>query len=164
MDRMIQGRAASPDRRTRGFLPPDAPLAMPPQRLRGAEAAHALRANSAQALPARPRGLALRRVVVFGATIAATAAAGYEMFMVFEVGGLTVLEGIVLALFVVLFAWISLSCVSACAGFVLELLGPATRCCCRLTTRNRVASWRACRRSTSRSSQAARESSSISSC
>jgi membrane glycosyltransferase len=125
MDRMIQERAALPDRRTRGFLPPDAPLAMPPQRLRGAEAAHALRANSAQALPARPRGLALRRVVVFGATIAATAAAGYEMFMVFEVGGLTVLEGIVLALFVVLFAWISLSCISACAGFVLELLGPA---------------------------------------
>ncbi|HEY1544617.1 MAG TPA: glucans biosynthesis glucosyltransferase MdoH [Xanthobacteraceae bacterium] len=122
---MIQGRAASPDRRTRRFLPPDAPLAMPPQPLRGEEAGHARRADSAQPVPARPHGLALRRVFVVGATIAATAAAGYEMFMVFEVGGLTVLEGIVLALFVVLFAWISLSCVSACAGFVLELLGPA---------------------------------------
>jgi len=124
MDRVIQARAAPPDGRGRRFLPPEAPLAMPPQPLRGA-AAHARRDNPSRPAPTRPRGLALRRALVFGATVAATVAAGFQMYKVFDVGGLTVLESIVLALFVVLFAWISLSCVSACVGFVLELLGPA---------------------------------------
>jgi membrane glycosyltransferase len=123
MDRMSQARAASP--RARRFLPPEAPLAMPPQRLRREGAAQPDGDHPLRPAPARPRGLGLRRAIVFGATLAATAAAGFEMYKVFEVGGLTVLEGIVLALFVVLFAWIALSCVSACAGFVLELLGPA---------------------------------------
>lgn len=120
MDRMSEARITPPDRLPRRFLPPEAPLAMPPQALRGAQ-----RDRSVRPHPARPRGLGLRRLLVFGATIAGTAAAGFEMYKVFEVGGLTVLEAIVLALFIVLFAWIALSFVSACAGFVLELLGPA---------------------------------------
>jgi membrane glycosyltransferase len=125
MDRVNQARAAPPDGGTRRFLPPEAPLAMPPQPLRGDGAARLRREDVFRLAPAGPRGLALRRVLVFGATVAATAAAGFAMYQVFEVGGLTVLEYIVLVLFVALFAWISLSCVSAFAGFVLELLGPA---------------------------------------
>jgi len=123
MDRVNQARAAPP--RARRFLPAEAALAMPLQSLRREGAAQPCADSSARSAPPRPRGLALRRALVFGATVAATAAAGFQMYKVFDVGGLTVLEGIVLALFVVLFAWISLSCVSACAGFALELLGPA---------------------------------------
>jgi membrane glycosyltransferase len=125
MDRVNQARAAPPQARPRRFLPLEAPLAMPPQPLRGKEAVHLHGDNSVRPAPSRPRGLALRRAFVFGASVAATAAAGFEMYKVFEVGRLTVLEVTVLALFVVLFGWIALSCVSACAGFVLELLGPA---------------------------------------
>jgi membrane glycosyltransferase len=110
------------DGSARRFLPAESPLAMPTQPLRG-EAAHLGGDDSSRLLPVRPRGLAWRRAFVFGATAAATVAAAFEMYKVFEVGGLTVLEGVVLVIFVALFAWISLSCVSACIGFVLELLG-----------------------------------------
>ncbi|HLH90304.1 MAG TPA: glucans biosynthesis glucosyltransferase MdoH [Xanthobacteraceae bacterium] len=123
MDRLNQVRAAPA--RARRFLPSEAPLAIPPQTLRQDGAASSCRDNSIRPALRRPRGLALRRAFVFGTTAAATVAAGFEMYKVFEVGGITVLEGVVLALFVVLFAWISLSCVSAGAGFVLELIGPA---------------------------------------
>jgi len=117
MDRMSEARIAPTE--PRRFLPPEAPLAMPAQALRATER------DPARPRPARPRWLAVRRAFVFGAAIAGTAAAGYQMYKVFEVGGLTVLETVVLALFVILFAWIALSFASACAGFVLELIGPA---------------------------------------
>ena len=43
-----------------------------------------------------------------------------------QVGGITILEAIVLALFVLLFAWIAFSFMSALAGFVVLLFAGAT--------------------------------------
>jgi membrane glycosyltransferase len=124
----VRQRQAAARRETPVFrhLPAAAPLAMPVQRLRGAEAAeHDQPARAEDAAPlGRPRLLGLRRLLVFAATIAMTALGGAEMYLVLSVGGLTVLEGIVLGLFVLLFAWIGLSFVSSLAGFVLELAGP----------------------------------------
>lgn len=63
-----------------------------------------------------PRTILLRRGLVFGSTAALTVGAAYEMYQVLQVGSLTVLEAVVLALFVLLFAWIALSFVSVLAG------------------------------------------------
>ncbi|MFZ1896208.1 MAG: glucans biosynthesis glucosyltransferase MdoH, partial [Rhodoplanes sp.] len=67
-----------------------------------------------------------RRVVIIGAAAAMTIAAAYEMYLVLVVGGLTLAEHVVLALFVVLFAWLAFSTASAFAGFV-ALLGSGVR-------------------------------------
>ena len=96
-------------------LPPEHPLLMPAQSLR--QSARAARLN------AGPRWIALRRLLVFGAAIAMTMGAAYEMYLVLEVGGLTIPEGLVLALFVLLFAWIALSFVTTLAGFVMTIAG-----------------------------------------
>jgi len=45
----------------------------------------------------------------------------YEMYEVLKVGGITILEAMVLALFVLLFAWIAFSFMSTLAGFVVLL-------------------------------------------
>jgi membrane glycosyltransferase len=63
----------------------------------------------------------LRRVFIFAGTAALTAAGCYEMYKVLQVGGITVLEAIILALFVLLFAWIAFSFMSALAGFFVLL-------------------------------------------
>lgn len=68
-----------------------------------------------------PMPTAVRRIPIFGGTLALTAAGCYEMYQVLKVGGVTTLEGGVLVLFVVLFAWISLSFTSAVAGFFVLL-------------------------------------------
>ena len=62
-----------------------------------------------------------RRAFVLTGTAILTAAGCYEMYRVLQVGGVTVLEAIILALFVLLFAWIAFSFMSALAGF---------SCCC----------------------------------
>ncbi|MGK3911019.1 hypothetical protein, partial [Enterococcus faecium] len=64
----------------------------------------------------------LRRIYIFVGTAAMTLAGGYEMYEVLQVGGVTILEGLVLGLFVLLFAWIAFSFVSALAGFAVLLL------------------------------------------
>src|SRR5262249_33104431 len=117
---------AAPRREAPAFrvLPQEAPLAMPVQALHGADAGTSGGADLVGAAAERTGGLVLRRVFIFGATIAMTGLAAYEMYQVLEVGGLTVLEAIVLGLFVILFAWICFSFVSFIAGFVLELAGP----------------------------------------
>ena len=50
-----------------------------------------------------------------------TMAGCYEMYEVVQVGGVTFLEWMVLGLFVLLFAWISLSFMSTLAGFAVLL-------------------------------------------
>ena len=50
-----------------------------------------------------------------------TIAGCYEMYEVLRVGGVTILESIILALFVLLFAWIAFSFTSAIAGFFVLL-------------------------------------------
>src|SRR5258708_13547303 len=77
--------------------------------------------------PARiETALALRRLFVFVGTALLTAAGGYEMYDVLEVGGVTVLEGLLLAFFLLLLAWIPFSFISALAG-----------CCVLFTRRQR---------------------------
>lgn len=65
-----------------------------------------------------PRAVLVRRALVFGVTAALSIGGAYEMYQVLQVGGLTVLEAVILAVFVLLFAWIALSFVSAIAGLV----------------------------------------------
>ena len=50
-----------------------------------------------------------------------TAAGGYEMYNVLKVGGVTILEAMLLGFFLVLLAWIAFSFISAVAGFVVLL-------------------------------------------
>jgi membrane glycosyltransferase len=102
------------DGRQNEFLPPEMTLAMTAQPLRHFE---------------RQRGVAdfglksitLRRAVIFFGTAAMTLAGCYEMYEVLQVGGITILEAMVLVLFVLLFAWIAFSFMSALAGFVVLL-------------------------------------------
>src|SRR5262245_53587910 len=95
---------------TYGFLPSEAPLAMPVQSLDDT-------GPRAQRIGAAPsvRG---RRAFVFGAALIMSVIAAYEMYLVLAVGGLTTLEAVILVLFVILFAWIALSFASTLGGLV----------------------------------------------
>lgn len=63
-----------------------------------------------------------RRAYLLAGTVFLTLAGCYEMYEVLQVGGVTILEAIILALFVLLFAWIAFSFMSAIAGFFVLLL------------------------------------------
>jgi membrane glycosyltransferase len=96
------------------FLPPESPLPMATQPLREFVRGKA----DAKVGPAsRP----LRRVVILAGTAAMTLAGCHEMYEVLKVGGVTILEWMVLVLFVLLFAWIAFSFMSAIAGFAVLL-------------------------------------------
>lgn len=97
-------------------LPPECPLPMPEQSLWDQREQPPRPATA-------PPGVPLRRFLVFAATIAMTMAAAYEMYQVLQVGGLTLLEAVILVLFVTLFAWIALSFVSTLVGFAVSLFG-----------------------------------------
>jgi membrane glycosyltransferase len=106
-------------RRFEGFaaLPPERPLAMPEQSLWQ-------RCRRAGSPGTAGRTVPLRRLLVLAAAIGATLAAAYQMYEVLQIGGLTLPEMAVLGLFVVLFAWIALSCVSTIIGLLAVLAGP----------------------------------------
>ncbi len=108
--------AISPEAEPVAFLPADAPLAMPVQDLR-------VHGKSAPPVAVRPAALAFRRALVFFGTAAMTAAGADQMYKVLAVTTLTALEAVVLVLFVVLFAWVAFSFISALIGFVLTLFG-----------------------------------------
>ncbi len=96
-------------------MPPPSPLAMDAQPL--------------DRSPASDRRVTVgarrwRRLPVIGGAIALTAFAAREMYRVLEVGGLTVLECLILGLYVALFAWIALAATSAVAGFVSLMREP----------------------------------------
>jgi len=91
-------------------LPPEAPIGMPVQSLWSPP-------RRAPAPSTSPRRIRLRRAYVLGGTMALATAAAIEMYDVLAVGGVTILEAMVLALFVALHAWISFAFVSALAGF-----------------------------------------------
>ncbi|AKC86490.1 glucans biosynthesis glucosyltransferase MdoH [Pseudoxanthomonas suwonensis] len=108
--------AAAPAATGPSWLPAaESPLPMPGQSLREGRLAPARPATS-------PSGIGGRRLLVVGGTAALTALATMGMLQVLRVGGLSVLDGVLLVLFVALFAWIALSAVSAAAGFVLTLV------------------------------------------
>ncbi len=96
-------------------LPDEAPLPMPVQDLRAAPG-HAPRPAT------RPAGILGRRVFVIGGAVLLTVYASYEMYWVLG-GAATVLGWTVLALFVVLFAWIALAFTSALGGLWSTLRG-----------------------------------------
>jgi membrane glycosyltransferase len=98
------------------FLPPESPMPMSRQPLHDFQR----RADDTKAAPA---SMALRRAVIFAGTAVMTMAGCYEMYDVLKVGGVTILEWMVLILFVLLFAWIALSFMSALAGFAVLLFG-----------------------------------------
>lgn len=98
------------------FLPPENALSMVPCRLD--------RPTQRKRTPA-PQGnaLLLRRLFILAGTALLTAAGGYQMYSVVKVGGVTVLEALLLAFFLVLLAWIAFSFMSALAGFCVLLIG-----------------------------------------
>jgi membrane glycosyltransferase len=69
-----------------------------------------------------PAGVFLRRLLVIGGAAVMTLAAANEMYRVLNVAGLTVMETMILALFVALFAWIAFSFISSVGGFFSQLL------------------------------------------
>jgi membrane glycosyltransferase len=97
-------------------LPQETPLAMPEQSLRKKSA------RSGKP-PTSPHGVSWRRAVLLCATLGLTGFAGYEMYLVLKVGGLTNLEAVILALYVMLLAWIAFSFATAVAGFFALAVG-----------------------------------------
>ncbi len=123
MDSLIPDAHGGPDAQggagTFRALPEETPLAMPAQ---------ALHARGTGGKPASSPGrMGWRRALVLGGAAAVTGVAAYQMYLVLGVGGLTLLEGVILALFVVLFAWIALALVSALCGFASLLAGGGRR-------------------------------------
>ncbi len=98
----------------RAWLPAEAPLAMPEQRLDQAPGSRRAPASS-------PRGMGRRRAIVLGTSAALTLAAAWPVFATLQRGGLVVLELMAVLMFLVLFAWVAVSFVSAVAGFVLVM-------------------------------------------
>ena len=97
-------------------LPAEHPLAMPEQSLREGTLKVARQQTA-------PPNIGLRRLYVFGSTALTTAVATWMMARVLANGGLNVLEGCLLVLFVLLFAWIAMSFVSSLAGLQALLRG-----------------------------------------
>jgi membrane glycosyltransferase len=97
------------------FLPPERALEMTSQPLRQF---HREREVTGFGL----RSITPARAYIFIGTAILTAAGCYEMYQVLKVGGITVLEAMVLFLFVLLFAWVAFSFTSALAGFVVLVL------------------------------------------
>jgi membrane glycosyltransferase len=116
MDTLTQGPDPEfPDGALRQkLLPPESPMPMSKQQLRSFQ-----REN--RNTKAAANSVALRRAFVFLSTAGMTMAGCYEMYQVVDVGGVTTLEWMVLFLFVLLFAWIAFSFVSALAGFAVLL-------------------------------------------
>ena len=98
------------------ILPAEHPLPMPEQSLRTGKL-HVTRQETA------PANIGLRRLYVFGTTALMTLGATWMMAQVLLRGGLNVLEGCLLGLFVLLFAWVALSFVSSLAGLQALLRG-----------------------------------------
>jgi membrane glycosyltransferase len=76
-----------------------------------------------QRQPSSPRFATVwhRRALILAGTAILTVAGCYEMYDVLKVGGVTILEWIILVLFVLLFAWIAFSFMSGFAGFLVLL-------------------------------------------
>src|SRR5277367_1356369 len=86
-------------------MPGFAPLAMPAQSFRR----FSRRDRRAWVHPRLAATPILSRLAVFGGAVALTAYGAYEMFKVVSIGPVTPLEGVIAALFVITFSWITLS-------------------------------------------------------
>jgi membrane glycosyltransferase len=101
-------------------LPGESPLEMPIQSFE-----HGTLANPPR--PSEPQAMAARRVYAIGGTLALTALAAYQIWWLLRGGGIDVLEGTLLVLFVALFAWIALAFVAAVPGFLHLVSGRRLR-------------------------------------
>jgi membrane glycosyltransferase len=108
----VHGSMATDDIPLQDFLPRESAMEMPVQPLRQL----ARQPNAAKLASVWPR-----RAVILAGTILMTMAGCYEMYEVLQIGGVTTLEWIVLGLFVLLFAWVAFSFMSALAGFLVLL-------------------------------------------
>lgn len=97
------------------MMPAESPVAMPVQSLREGALADPPR-------PTSPRGIGWRRAAIIGSAAALTLLATYQIWWLLRIGGIDVLEGLLLLVFVPLFAWIVQSFASSLAGFVMVLL------------------------------------------
>jgi len=102
------------DVRRNEFLPPESALEMSTQPLRDFE-------RQRNIADFGLKSITLRRCYIFLGTAALTVTGCYEIYEVLQVGGITALEAMVLVLFVLLFAWVAFSFMSALAGFVVLL-------------------------------------------
>ncbi len=91
-------------------LPPEAPLAMPEQRFEGNPPAMI-------EVETRPPGLLVRRLLLICATAVIGMAASTEVRMVLDRDDTSLLDMLLLLLFVPLFSWIAFGFVSALVGF-----------------------------------------------
>jgi len=117
-------------------VPPEQPLAMPTQSFDRFDARRRRRA-AAPHLGYTPW---LSRFVVFGGGGLLTVYGAWQMYKVVEVGGVTILEWMLLILFLVNFSWIALAFASGLLGFVSLLVRRPPRLVVpeRLTTRTAV--------------------------
>ncbi|GBQ97407.1 glucosyltransferase MdoH [Acetobacter nitrogenifigens DSM 23921 = NBRC 105050] len=95
-------------------LPPEAPLRMPVQNLRAAPDRHGRPTFSRT----EPGMIRLRRTLVIGSALALTAYGAWQMHLVLDANGVSILGVVMLILFIALFLWIALALTSAIAGFV----------------------------------------------
>ncbi len=95
-------------------MPPERPLDMPTQSFSRFDK-RTRRFSERRRPRAKPW---LARVIVFGGALLVTAYGTEEMYRVVDIGGVTVLEWVLVALFVANFSWIALSFTSAIVGFV----------------------------------------------
>lgn len=100
---------------TPAAMPPECRVEMPVQSLREGRL-------STRQRPSSPRGMGWRRASIIVTSALLTAVATYQIWWLLRVGGIDVLEGLLLLVFVPLFAWIVQSFTSSLAGFVLVLL------------------------------------------
>src|SRR5262245_6004989 len=93
-------------------VPDETATPMPAQDLAGWHTSSQARYDQDRAAARR------RRTIVFTATLVLTAAAGYEMYQVLNVGRMTVLQVALLVVFTVNFVWIALPFVNGFIGFL----------------------------------------------
>lgn len=110
MDPLRQSSALPRNAAVHRFLPPESGLSMEPCRLDQS-------AEKGRAPAPLQTTLLFRRLFIFAGAALLTIAGGYEMYGVVKVGGVTVLEAILLAFFLPLLAWVAFSFMSATAGF-----------------------------------------------
>ncbi|MBR1156701.1 glucans biosynthesis glucosyltransferase MdoH [Bradyrhizobium sp. JYMT SZCCT0428] len=107
----VQGSLQRGDPPPNQFLPREAPMEMMLQ----------LRPLQPQVQASKFARAWPRRACILAGTVLLTLAGCYEMYQVLQVGGVTILEWMILVLFVLLFAWIAFSFTSAIAGFFVLL-------------------------------------------
>jgi len=98
--------------------PPLAPRDMPVQNLDKVERVH---------FPWPSLNTCLARVVTFGGAIVLTGYAGWQMYLIIATGGITLLQWVLMSLFVPTFFWIAFAAAGAIAGVLFGNRKPASQ-------------------------------------